>query len=166
MKDVLNVSYWLLERGLIWPNLWDGNRIASHGFCFPWFLGLDLVDGSFSEGKRLYMDITKVFALMNCNCCVEADNSSILYSFSGMGAPVLVWAIKIFSEIMEYTLGGKKGGWISRIDSPGRCKQYYFPLSKMIEKAWKSEFTSKKRRFSRFDERMLPGNIVRFYRVF
>ncbi len=40
--------------------------------------------------------------------------------------PVLVLSDKIFSE--SYGIHWEKGGWISRIDSPGRCKQYYFPF--------------------------------------
>ncbi len=72
------------------------------------------------------MDITKVFALMN-NCCVKADNSSTLYSFSGIGCAHWL-SDKIFSESYEYI--GKKGAVGFRIDSPGRCKQYYLPLSK------------------------------------
>ncbi len=36
------------------------------------------------------MDITKVFALVRYNCCVEADNSGIYTHFQVLGAPVLV----------------------------------------------------------------------------
>ncbi len=54
---------------------------------------------------------------------------------------------------MEYI--GKKGGWISRIDIAlwTFASNTIFPLSKMIEKLENQEFTSKKRRFNRFDER-------------
>ncbi len=86
--------------------IWDGGRGCFSSVCFPDFLGLDLVDGSFSEEG--IMDITKVFVLMVI--VVRKDDSSILYSFSGIKCPF----IKILVKVMEQYWGKK--GWISRID--------------------------------------------------
>ncbi len=83
-------AYWLLERGFyVRPN-WDGNEVASPRFAYLDFLGLDLVDGSFfSGGERIYG--YNECSPDGANCYVKADNSSILYSFQALGAPVLVW---------------------------------------------------------------------------
>ncbi len=36
---------------LLFDQIWDGNEVASPRFAFLDFLGVGLVDGSFSEGK-------------------------------------------------------------------------------------------------------------------
>ncbi len=94
-------------------------------------------------------------------CCV-ATTPSILLIFRYWGA-VLVWTIKILVVI---DIGEKKGELNFTYRYGHSCKQYYFPLVQMI--AWKSEFTSRKRRFNRFDEReMLPlGNLLRSSTVY
>ncbi len=48
-----------------------------------------------SEEKG-FMDITKVFALIIVIVAWKADNSGILYSFSGIGCAVLVLSDKDF----------------------------------------------------------------------
>ena len=63
LKDVLNVSIDYLNVVFTSDLIWDGDEVVSPRFAFLDFLGLDLVSGSFSEGKG-FMDITKVFALM------------------------------------------------------------------------------------------------------
>ncbi len=59
---------------------------------------------------------------------------------------------------MEYI--GKKGGWFTYRYSPGHCKQYYFPLSKMIEKLEKIKSLQQKRRFNRLMKEDASGNLL------
>ncbi len=62
---------------------------------------------------------------------VESHNSSILYHFQVLHAPVLVWSDKDFMKVMEYIGKGRLD--LTYRYSPGRCKQIlFFPLSKMI----------------------------------
>ncbi len=61
---------------------------------------------------------------------------------------------------MEYI--GEKGGWISRPDSHGRCKQYYFfPL---LQNDWKLEksksLQARKDVLTDLMKEMLPGNLL------
>ncbi len=68
--------------------------------------------------------------------------------------------IKIFSE--SYGIHWEKKGRLdfTRIDSPGRCKQYYFPLSKMIEKLENQEFTSRKDVLTDLMKRDASGSLL------
>lgn len=159
LKDVLNVSIDYLNVVFTSDQIWDGNEVASPRFAFLDFLGLDLVDGSFSEGKGIY-GYNESVRSDGVIVAWKADNSSILYSFSGIGCARLGLSDKDFLvKVMEYI--GKKGGWISRIDiALDVANNTIFPLSKMIEKLENQEFTSKKRRFNRFDERDASGNLL------
>ena len=53
-KDVLNVSIDYLNVVFTSDLIWDGDEVVSPRFAFLDFLGLDLVSGSFSEGKGIY----------------------------------------------------------------------------------------------------------------
>ncbi len=52
LKDVLNVSIDCLNVVSTSDQIWDGNEAFLPRFHFLDFLGLDLVDAFFSEGKR------------------------------------------------------------------------------------------------------------------
>lgn len=159
LENVLNVSVDYLNVVFESDPIWNGDEVISPRFAFLDFLGLDLVDGSFSEGKGIY----------GYNESVRSDGvivawknnaSGILYSFSGIGCARLGLSDKDFLvKVMKYI--EQNGGWISRIDlALDVANNTIFPLSKMIEKLENQEFTSKKRRFNRFDERDAGGNLL------
>lgn len=159
LKDVLNVSIDYLNVVFTSDLIWDGDEVVSPRFAFLDFLGLDLVSGSFSEGKGIY-GYNESVRSDGVIIAWKADNSSILYSFSGIGCARLGLSDKDFLvKVMKYI--EQNGGWISRIDiALDVANNTIFPLSKMIEKLENQEFTSKKRRFNRFDERDATGNLL------
>lgn len=159
LKDVLNVSIDYLNVVFTSDLIWDGDEVVSPRFAFLDFLGLDLVSGSFSEGKGIY-GYNESVRSDGVIIAWKADNSSILYSFSGIGCARLGLSNRDFLvKVMKYI--GENNGWISRIDiALDVANNTIFPLSKMIEKLENQEFTSKKRRFNRFDERDATGNLL------
>ena len=159
LKDVLNVSIDYLNVVFTSDLIWDGGEVVSPRFAFLDFLGLDLVSGSFSEGKGIY-GYNESVRSDGVIIAWKADNSSILYSFSGIGCARLGLSNRDFLvKVMKYI--GENNGWISRIDiALDVANNTIFPLSKMIEKLENQEFTSKKRRFNRFDERDATGNLL------
>jgi hypothetical protein len=159
LEDELNVSIDYLNVVFTSDHIWDGNEVVSPRFAFLDFLGLKLADGSFSEGKGIY-GYNESVRSDGVIIAWKADNSSILYSFSGIGCARLGLSNKDFLvKVMDYV--GKNGGWISRIDiALDVANNTIFPLSQMIKKLENQEFTSKKRRFNRFDERDAAGNLL------
>lgn len=159
LKDVLNVSIDYLNVVFTSDLIWDGDEVVSPRFAFLDFLRLDLVSGSFSEGKGIY-GYNESVRSDGVIVAWKADNSSILYSFSGIGCARLGLSNQDFLvKVMKYI--EQNGGWISRIDiALDVANNTIFPLSKMIEKLENQEFTSKKRRFNRFDERDATGNLL------
>ena len=95
LKDVLNVSIDYLNVVFTSDKIWDGDEVVSPRFAFLDFLGLNLIDGSFSEGKGIY-GYNESVRSDGLIIAWKADNSSILYSCSGTGCARLGLSNKDF----------------------------------------------------------------------
>ncbi len=159
-KDVLECVYWTTSEVVFTSDqIWDGNEVASPRFAFLDF-GVDLVDGSF-WGKRIY-GYNESVRLDGVNCWRGKPQLLAFYThFQVLGAPVLVWNRDKDFLVKSYGIHWEKGGWISsRIDIALDVANNTIFLCLNDWKVWNQEFTSKKRRFNRFDERDASGNLL------
>lgn len=150
--DYLNVVFPAYSDGL-----YDESGAFVGVFDFASVLGIDMDDLEDGNGVYGYTSSKRGDGVL----VAWTDNSSsVLYSLSGRACSLYdVTVPEKLVNILNYVRN--KSGWISRLDiALDVADNTVFPLSKMIEKLENQEFTSKKRRFNRFDERDASGNLL------
>lgn len=151
--DYLNVVFSAYSDGL-----YDAPGEFVGGFNFASVLGIEMDD--LEDGKGVYGYTVSKRGDGVLVAWSDNNSSSVLYSLSGQACSIYdVTNPEKLVKILNYIK--KNAGWVSRIDiALDVADNTVFPLSKMIEKLENQEFTSKKRRFNRFDERDASGNLL------
>lgn len=150
--DYLNVVFSAYSDGL-----YDNSGEFVGAFDFASVLGVNMDD--LEDGKGVYGYTTSKRG-DGVLVAWKDDVSTVLYSLSGQACSFYdVTNPEKLVKIINYIR--KNGGWVSRIDiALDVADNTIFPLSRMIKKLENQEFTSKKRRFNRFDERDSSGNLL------
>lgn len=150
--DYLNVVFPAYSDGL-----YNDSGEFVGAFDFASVLGVDMAD--LEDGKGVYGYTTSKRGDGVLIAWTD-DSSSVLYSLSGRACSL--YDVTVPEKLVKIINSVRKnGGWISRLDiALDVADNTVFPLSQMIEKLENQEFTSKKRRFNRFDERDSSGNLL------